>query len=90
MSKILDSEFRKNLYTSLVEAGYEKKEAQKFVGVKYSVALKAFLVEKLRAQADNVENDKLILSVQEYNDMLSELAKMNEFLNKEKNSEKTS
>jgi len=92
MSKILDSEFRKNLYTSLVEAGYEKKEAQKIVGVKYSVALKAFLVEKLRAKADNVENDKdeLILSVQEYNDILSELAKMNEFLNKEKNSEKTS
>jgi len=35
MGKILDAEFRKELYKNLVEAGYEKTEAQKIVGKKY-------------------------------------------------------
>jgi len=35
MGKILDSDFRKELYKNLVEAGYDKAEAQKIVGVKY-------------------------------------------------------
>ena len=35
MGKILDAEFRKDLYKNLVEAGYEKTEAQKIVGKKY-------------------------------------------------------
>ena len=37
--KILEGEFRKKLYKDLVEAGYEKEEAQKIVGVKYFKAL---------------------------------------------------
>ena len=35
MGKILDSEFRKELYKYIVDAGYEKVEAQKIVGKKY-------------------------------------------------------
>lgn len=35
MGKILDAEFRKELYKNLIEAGYEKAEAQKIVGKKY-------------------------------------------------------
>ena len=37
--KIFEGEFRKELYKNLIEAGYEKQEAQKIVGVKYFVAL---------------------------------------------------
>lgn len=40
MSKILDSEFRNELYKNLIEAGYEKQEAQKVIGVKYYSALR--------------------------------------------------
>ena len=47
MEKILESDFRNNLYKSLVEAGYEKKEAQKIVGVKYHQALKADVILRL-------------------------------------------
>ena len=39
MGKILDSEFRKELYKNLVDAGYEKVEAQKIVGKKYYAEL---------------------------------------------------
>lgn len=39
MSRILESEFRKELYKNLTEAGYDKKEAQKIVGVKYYAEL---------------------------------------------------
>lgn len=39
MSKILDSDFRKGLYKNLVDAGYEKLEAQKIIGTKYYTAL---------------------------------------------------
>ncbi len=39
MGKILDSEFRKELYKNLVEAGYEKVEAQKIIGKKYYTEL---------------------------------------------------
>jgi hypothetical protein len=39
MGKILDAEFRKELYKNLVEAGYEKAEAQKIIGKKYYVEL---------------------------------------------------
>ena len=39
MSRILESDFRKELYKNLTEAGYDKKEAQKIVGVKYYAEL---------------------------------------------------
>lgn len=39
MGKILESEFRKELYKNLVDAGYTKEEAQKIVGTKYYAEL---------------------------------------------------
>ena len=93
MVKILDKDFRNELYKNLCDAGYSKGEATSIVSVKYRDALKTNLVEKLRAQADNVENskDELILSVDEYSNILAELVKLEEFFNKkEKNSEKSS
>ena len=93
MVKILDKDFRNELYKNLCDAGYSKGEATSIVSVKYRDALKTNLVEKLRAQADNVENskDELILSVDEYSNILAELVKLEEFFNKkEKNFEKSS
>ena len=89
MSKILEKEFRNELYKNLCEAGYEKQEAQKIVSVKYREALKAALVEKLKLQASNIENGKeeLVLSVEEYSNILSEIYKLDEFFKK---TEKTS
>lgn len=40
MSKILEKEFRNELYKNLCEAGYEKQEAQKIVSVKYRDTLR--------------------------------------------------
>jgi len=48
MGKILDSEFRKELYKNLVDAGYEKAEAQKIIGKKYYVEL----LEELKHSVD--------------------------------------
>ena len=93
MSKILDKDFRNELYKSLCDAGYSKGEATSIVSVKYNDALKTSLVEKLRAQADNIENGnkELVLSTDEYSNILAELVKLEEFFaKKEKNSEKSS
>ena len=93
MSKILDKDFRNELYKNLCDAGYSKGEATSIVSVKYNDALKTSLVEKLRAQADNIENGnkELVLSTDEYSNILAELVKLEEFFaKKEKNSEKSS
>ena len=79
MSKILESEFRNNLYKSLVEAGYDKKEAQKIVGVKYHGALKASLKTKLNVLAARVEGedyDNLSFNTEEFNGLVEELKKI--------------
>lgn len=39
MGKILNADFRKELYKNLIDAGYEKLEAQKIVGTKYYAEL---------------------------------------------------
>ena len=52
MGKILDSDFRKELYKNLVEAGYDKAEAQKIVGVKYYNEL----LEDVKHGVDSVLN----------------------------------
>ena len=88
MSKILEKEFRNELYKNLCEAGYSKGEATNIVSVKYASALKADLIEKLKAQAANFEADKdeLLLSSDEYANCLSELAKLKEFFEKKEKS----
>jgi hypothetical protein len=84
MSKILDKDFRNELYKSLQEAGYSKREATNIVSIKYSEALKINLVDKLREQADSIEHGKeeLLLSADEYSSILSEWAKLKEFFSK--------
>jgi hypothetical protein len=79
MEKILESEFRNNLYKSLVDAGYEKKEAQKIVGVKYHGALKADLKAKLNVLVARVEGedyDNLTFNGEEINGLVEELKKI--------------
>lgn len=83
--KILDNEFRKELYKSLVDAGYEKKEAQKIVGVKYFESLKNKVIEHyqnvLHEINGNVFNCLTNETVEGINADLTELQKMYEIIN---------
>ena len=93
MGKILEKEFRNELYKNLCEARYEKQEAQKIVSVKYRDTLKGKLMESLNAQIASIEDGKneLIVNTEELANGLSELTKLNDFFEKlEKNSEKSS
>ena len=79
MDKILDSEFRNTLYKNLVDAGYDKKEAQKIVGVKYHTALKDNLKAKLNVLVARVESedyDSITFDTDNLNEMLVELKKV--------------
>lgn len=79
MSKILEKEFRNELYKNLTEAGYEKKEAQKIVGAKYHAALKADLKSKLDVLSALVEGesyDSLNFNGEELNGLVEELKKI--------------
>jgi len=58
--KILDGEFRNTLYKNLVDAGYEKKEAQKIIGVKYHAALKADVMSKINQFVSDVDAEKYV------------------------------
>ena len=84
-TKILDNDFRKELYKNLVEAGYEKTEAQQIVGVKYFTALKERLIETANTIIANVNDgnfDALVESV--VTDMVAdftELQKMHKIVN---------
>ena len=81
MSKILESEFRKELYKTLTEAGYEKQEAQAIVGKKYYETLKAKLKDDLANALDKVEREIYDWSIADLkvDETLSELTKMKEF-----------
>ena len=84
MEKILDNEFRQNLYKSLMDAGYDKKEAQKIVGVKYHASLKASLKTKLNVLAARVEGedyDNITFDTDNLNGMLAELKKVKGVIN---------
>lgn len=81
MGKILEADFRKELYKTLTEAGYEKKEAQAIVGKKYYETLRAKLLKDLTNALDKVDREMYEWSVAELNidETLSELVKMKEF-----------
>lgn len=83
--KILDSDFRKELYKNLVEAGYEKQEAQKIVGVKYYNALKDKMLTLLSSLSSDINGNQFNpLSedfINGYNADIAELQKMSEYLN---------
>ena len=78
MDKILDGEFRNTLYKNLVDAGYEKKEAQKIIGVKYHSALKAELVGILKDNLQVIEEEAydITFDADKLNGMVAELKKV--------------
>ena len=85
-TKILDNDFRKELYKNLVEAGYEKTEAQQIVGVKYFTALKEKVIETVNTIIANVNEDNFDALVEStvVTDMMadfSELQKMHKIVN---------
>lgn len=76
--KILDNEFRKELYKNLVEAGYAKDEAQKIVGAKYFSALKDKLLSKdtINAILENVLNNKFEESLELSNQLTNDIQEL--------------
>ena len=82
MGKILDSEFRKELYKNLVEAGYEKVEAQKIVGKKYYVELHDSVKHSLDALLDKIikEDFSETFDSETINKGIDELKKLQELL----------
>lgn len=82
--KILDGEFRKDLYKQLIEAGYEKQEAQKIVGVKYFNALKEDVKNVVSKMFSDVESDNFQPLNEgfeaSFNEKIAELQKMKEYL----------
>jgi hypothetical protein len=85
--KILDTEFRKELYKSLMEAGYEKQEAQKIVAVKYFKALKEKVLLCLGARSTEInENQFNPLDenfIASFNADMQELEKMHKIVSTE-------
>ena len=77
-TKILDSDFRQTLYKNLVDAGYEKKEAQKIIGVKYHAALKADLINILNGNLKVIEEESydITFDADKLNGMIAELKKV--------------
>lgn len=84
MSRILESEFRKELYKNLVDAGYDKQEAQKIVGVKFFNALKESTLSVLQNIYNEVEVNQFNMLTDEFilkfNECINELNKMKEFI----------
>ena len=80
MSKILDAEFRKNLYKTLTEAGYEKQEAQKIVGVKYFGALKENTKESVNKLMESIDSEKFDFDAMAIVANINELSKLKEII----------
>lgn len=80
MSKILEAEFRKELYKSLTDAGYDKKEAQKIVGVKYFSALKESAKESVNKLLESIESEKFDFDITAITADISELTKLKEII----------
>lgn len=81
--KILDAEFRKELYKSLTEAGYDKNEAQEIVGVKYYDALKEDTKGILNSLWEAINKENYDFDMEKSAPLaanFSELKKMSEFL----------
>ena len=85
--KVLDNEFRKELYKNLVEAGYEKQEAQKIIAVKYFKALKEKVLLCLGARSTEISENQFNLMDENFfttfNADMQELEKMFKIVNAE-------
>lgn len=82
-TKILETEFRNGLYKSLLEAGYDKQEAQKIVGVKYMSELKKSVCETLSRTIEDINADKFdnVVNLDELKAQFTEMKKMHSILN---------
>ena len=82
MGKILESEFRNNLYKGLLEAGYEKEEAQKIVGVKYYNELHKTVTHDVDSFLDSIVKEKydVTMNVDDINGRVEELKKLKEII----------
>ncbi len=80
--KILETGFRNGLYKNLVEAGYDKQEAQRIVGVKYFSELKKDVCDKVSNVSEALLNDNfdVTLDCETINDEISELKKLTALL----------
>ena len=83
--KILDTEFRKGLYKNLMDAGYDKAEAQKIVGVKYFNALKEKLNNTINVLVEKVSTEQFDFTIDEnwiaeFNSDMAEAQKMKEIV----------
>jgi hypothetical protein len=85
MCKILEANFRKELYKSLKDAGYDNVEAQKIVGTKYYTSLKDKTLTAIDEIQRNLMNDSFTdINFSEMENDFKELSKMNAFLNGDK------
>lgn len=82
MGKILDSDFRKELYKNLVDAGYNKEEAQKIVGTKYYAELLQNVSHGVDEFLSSIvkETFDVSLNFEEINSKIEELKKLKELL----------
>lgn len=62
MSKILEPEFRKELYKNLIDAGYDKEESQKIVGTKYYKELHDSITHEVDSFLDDIVKEKFEMS----------------------------
>lgn len=90
MSKILEKDFRNELYKNLCDAGYSKGEATSIVSVKYSTALKEKVVIDLKDLITNVEADNFdTINIENIGNNIGELVKIKEFFDKKKTLDET-
>lgn len=75
MEKILDGDFRKDLYKSLMEAGYDKNEAQCIVGKQYYIALRNDVLSKIGKISEMVKNDAVEQEIK-FDDVSAEIREM--------------
>ena len=81
MSKIMNSDFRKELYKNLTEAGYNKAESQRIIGIKYADALVTEVTGTLNGFIEQVKSGNYdLLNVDNVNAMLGELTKLQEHI----------
>lgn len=82
MAKILESEFRNNLYKGLLEAGYEKEEAQKIVGAKYYKELLNTVTKDVDSFLDSIIKERFDVSINTdgINGKVEELKKLKEII----------
>ena len=83
MSKILETEFRKELYKNLIDAGYDKSEAQTIVGKKYYTALHESVKQGVDEFLTSIVQEKfdVTLDINGMNEKIKELKKLKELLN---------